>query len=183
VNAAAQFILRPVATSLMMVGVLLLGIVAYARLPIASLPAVERPTVEVYAPFPGASPTTVASALAQPLETTIGLIPGVVEMSSFSGTGGTDIVTQFDLSMDLDTAAGAVQAAINAAGSNLPKGFFPPFYWKANPAGFAVIALALTSDVIPAGEVYDYADSVISTKLSQLPARCGCRCHPAGLPA
>jgi hydrophobe/amphiphile efflux-1 (HAE1) family protein len=169
VNAAAQFIRRPVATSLMMVGVLLLGIVAYARLPIASLPAVERPTVEVYAPFPGASPNTVASALAQPLETTIGLIPGVVEMSSFSGTGGTDIVTQFDLSIDLDTAAGAVQAAINAAGTNLPKGFFPPFYWKANPAGFAVIALAMTSDVIPSGEVYDFADSVLSPKLSQLP--------------
>jgi hydrophobe/amphiphile efflux-1 (HAE1) family protein len=169
VNAAAQFILRPVATSLLMVGVLLLGLVAYARLPIASLPAVERPTVEVLAPFPGASPNTVASALAQPLETTIGLIPGVIEMSSFSGTGGTDIVTQFDLAVDLDTAAGAVQAAINAAGTNLPKGFFPPFYFKANPAGFAVIALALTSDVIPAGEVYDFADSVISTKLSQLP--------------
>jgi hydrophobe/amphiphile efflux-1 (HAE1) family protein len=169
VNAAAQFIRRPVATSLLMVGVLLLGIVAYARLPIASLPAVERPTVEVFAPFPGASPNTVASALAQPLETTIGLIPGVVEMSSFSGTGGTDIVTQFDLSVDLDTAAGAVQAAINAAGTNLPKGFFPPFYWKANPAGFAVIALAMTSDVIPSGEVYDFADSVLSPKLSQLP--------------
>jgi hydrophobe/amphiphile efflux-1 (HAE1) family protein len=169
VNAAAQFILRPVATSLLMIGVLLLGVVAYARLPIASLPAVERPTVEVYAPFPGASPNTVASALAQPLETTIGLIPGVVEMSSFSGTGGTDIVTQFDLSIDLDTAAGAVQAAINAAGTNLPKGFFPPFYWKANPAGFAVIALAMTSDVIPSGEVYDFADSVLSPKLSQLP--------------
>jgi len=169
VNVAAQFILRPVATSLLMVGVLLLGIVAYARLPIASLPAVERPTIGVYAPFPGASPTTVATALAQPLETTIGLIPGVIEMSSFSGIGGTQIVTQFDLSVDLDTAAGAVQAAINAAGSNLPKGPWPPSYWKANPAGAPVVAIALTSDVVPAGEVYDDADSVLSTKLSQLP--------------
>jgi hydrophobe/amphiphile efflux-1 (HAE1) family protein len=169
VNIVAQFILRPVATSLLMVGVLLLGLVAYARLPIASLPAVERPTIEVAAPFPGASPTTVASALAQPLERSIGIIPGVVEMSSFSGMGGTSIVTQFDLSMELDAAAGAVQAAINAAGSDLPKGFFPPVYWKSNPAGFAVITLALTSDVFPAGEVYEFADSVISPKLSQLP--------------
>jgi hydrophobe/amphiphile efflux-1 (HAE1) family protein len=169
VNAAAQFILRPVATSLLMVGVLLLGLVAFARLPIASLPAVDRPTIEVVAPFPGASPTTVATALAQPLERSIGLIPGVVEMSSFSGMGGTDIVTQFDLSIDLDAAGSAVQAAINAAGPDLPKGPWPPFYYKANPAGFAVITLALTSDVFPAGQVYDFADSVISPKLSQLP--------------
>jgi multidrug efflux pump len=169
VSITAQFILRPVATSLLMAGVLLLGMVAYARLPIASLPAVERPTIEVYAPFPGASPTTVATSLAQPLERTIGLIPGVLEMSSYSGMGGASIVTQFDLSVDLDTAAGAVQAAINAAGPDLPKGPWPPVYWKSNPAGFAVISLALTSDILPAGEVYDLADSVISPKLSQLP--------------
>ena len=168
-SITAQFILRPVATSLLMAGVLLLGMVAYARLPIASLPAVERPTIEVYAPFPGASPNTVATSLAQPLERTIGLIPGVVEMSSYSGMGGASIVTQFDLSVDVDTAAGAVQAAINAAGPDLPKGPWPPVYWKSNPAGFAVISLALTSDVVPAGEVYDLADGVISPKLSQLP--------------
>ena len=167
-SLTAQFIFRPVATSLLMVGVLLLGLVAYARLPIASLPAVERPTVEIFAPFPGASPTTVATALAQPLERSIGLIPGVVEMSSYSGMGGASIVAQFDLSVDLDTAAGAVQAAINAAGPDLPKGPWPPVYWKSNPAGFAVIALALTSDVVPAGEVFDLADGVISPKLSQL---------------
>ena len=168
-SVTAQFILRPVATSLLMAGVRLLGMVAYARLPIASLPAVERPTVEVYAPFPGASPVTVATSLAQPLERTIGLIPGVVEMSSYSGMGGASVVTQFDLSVDLDTAAGAVQAAINAAGPDLPKAQWPPVYWKSNPAGFAVIVLALTSDILPAGEVYDLADSVISPKLSQLP--------------
>ncbi|WP_295854911.1 efflux RND transporter permease subunit, partial [Tardiphaga sp.] len=168
-SVTAQFILRPVATSLLMVGVLLLGSVAYTRLPIASLPAVERPTVEVYAPFPGASPETVATSLAQPLEKQIGLIPGVLEMSSYSGMGGASIVTQFDLSVDVDTAAEAVQAAINAAGPDLPKsGAWPPVYWKSNPAGFAVIALALTSDVLTAGEVYDLADGVISPKLSQL---------------
>jgi multidrug efflux pump len=169
VNVAAQFILRPVATSLAMVGVLLLGLVAYVRLPIASLPAVERPTIAVYAPFPGASPATVASALAQPLETAIGLIPGIVEMTSFSGTGGASIVAQFNLSTDVDTAAGAVQAAINAAGPNLPKGPWPPSYWKANPAGAPVMVLAVTSDVVLPGEVYDLADSVLSPKLSQLP--------------
>jgi hydrophobe/amphiphile efflux-1 (HAE1) family protein len=168
-NVAAQFILRPVATSLLMVGVLLLGLVAYARLPIASLPAVERPTIAVYAPFPGASPTTVASALAQPLESTIGLIPGIVEMTSYSGMGGTSIVAQFDLSTDVDAAAGDVQAAINAAGPNLPKGPWPPYYWKANPAGAPVIVLAVTSDIMLPGEVYDLADSVLSPKLSQLP--------------
>ncbi len=166
----ALFILRPVATSLLMIGVLLLGLLAFARLPIASLPAVDRPTIEVSAPLPGASPTTVATALAQPLESSIGLIPGIVEMSSFSGIGGTDIVVQFDLATELDAAAGAVQAAISAAGPNLPKNYgWPPVYWKANPAGFAVIALAMTSDTIPASELYDDADSVISPKLSQLP--------------
>jgi hydrophobe/amphiphile efflux-1 (HAE1) family protein len=168
-NIASQFILRPVATSLLMVGVLLLGAVAYARLPIASLPSIERPTIAITAPFPGASATTVASALSQPLESTIGLIPGVVELTSLSAMGGSNIVVQFDLSVDLDTAAGAVQAAINAAGPNLPKGPWPPSYWKANPAGPAVIALALVSDVFPTGDVYGFADGVISPKLSQLP--------------
>ena len=167
---AALFILRPVATSLLMIGVLLLGLTAFARLPIASLPAVDRPTIIVNAPLPGASPTTVATALAQPLESSIGLLPGIVEMSSFSATGGTEIVVQFDLATELDAAAGAVQAAISAAGPNLPKSYgWPPSYFKANPAGFPVIALALTSDTVPASEVYDDADGVISPKLSQLP--------------
>jgi multidrug efflux pump subunit AcrB len=168
VSITSQFVLRPVATTLLMIGVFLLGVVAYFRLPIASLPAVERPTIAIYAPFPGASPTTVANALAQPLETTLALIPGVTEITSFSAMGGTSITVQFELSVDLDAAAGAVQAAINTAGPNLPKGPWPPTYWKANPAGPAVIALALTSDVFPPGEVYSLADGVISPKLSQL---------------
>lgn len=168
-SVTAQFVLRPVATTLLMIGVFLLGCVAYFRLPIASLPAVERPTIGIYAPFPGASPTTVANALAQPLETTLALIPGVTEITSFSAMGGTSITVQFELSIDLDAAAGAVQAAINSAGPNLPKGPWPPTYWKANPAGPAVVALALTSDVFTPGEVYSLADGVISPKLSQLP--------------
>ena len=169
-NLAAPFIRRPVATILLMIGIVLLGIVAYVRLPIASLPAVDRPTIVVWAPLPGGSPATVATALAQPLERQLATIPGIIEMTSYSSTGGTQIVIQFDLSKDIDDAAGAVRAAINAAGPYLPKAFgWPPIYYKANPAAASVIALALTSDVIPPGEIYDYADSVLSPKLSQLP--------------
>ena len=169
-NLSAQFVRRPVATILIMTAILLLGLVAYAGMPIAALPAVERPTIEVYAPLPGASPSTVASALAQPLEHELGLIPGIVEMASYSGTGGVDIVIQFELAKSLDDAAQAVQAAINAAGPNLPKDqAWPPSYWKSNPSGFSAIALALTSDIVPPSQLYEYADSVLSPKISQLP--------------
>ena len=143
---AAPFIHRPVATILLMVGIVLLGAVAYVRLPIASLPAVDRPTIVVGAPLPGASPATVATALAQPLERQLAIIPGILEMSSYSGTGATQIVIQFDLSKDIDDAAGAVQAAINAAGPYLPKAFgWPPWYYKANPSAASVIALAMAT--------------------------------------
>ncbi|HEV2673321.1 MAG TPA: efflux RND transporter permease subunit [Aliidongia sp.] len=169
-NLSAPFVRRPVATVLIMTAVLLLGLVAYIGMPIAALPAVERPTIEVYAPLPGASPGTVASALAQPLEHQLGLIPGIVEMSSYGGTGGVDIVIQFELAKSLDDAAQAVQAAINAAGPNLPKDqAWPPSYWKSNPSGFSAIALALTSDIVPPSQLYEYADSVLSPKISQLP--------------
>jgi len=169
-NLAAPFIRRPVATILVMAAIVLLGVVAYIRLPVASLPAVARPTIVVGAPLPGASPATVATALAQPLERQLATIPGIVEMTSWSGTGGTQITIQFDLSKDIDDAAGAVRAAINAAGPYLPKAFvWPPYYYKANPADFAVLVLALTSDAIPPDKLYDYADSVLSPKLSQLP--------------
>ncbi|MBI1775581.1 MAG: efflux RND transporter permease subunit [Proteobacteria bacterium] len=169
-NISGPFIRRPVATILLMLGVLILGGVAYTRLPIAALPSVDRPTIGLWASLPGASADTVATALAQPLETQLGIIPGIVEMSSFSAMGGTSIVLQFDLRKDIDAAAGEVQAAINAAGPNLPKAWaWPPVYWKANPAGAPVIALALSSDVIPPGEIYQDADSVIGPKISQLP--------------
>ncbi len=169
-SPAAFFINRPVATTLLMVGIVLLGVVAYVRLPIASLPAVDRPTIVVGAPLPGANPATVATALAQPLERQLATIPGIIEMTSYSGTGATQIIIQFDLSKDIDDAAGAVQAAINAAGPYLPKAFgWPPWYYKANPSAAYVIALALTSEVIPPGEIYGYADSVLAPKLSQLP--------------
>jgi multidrug efflux pump subunit AcrB len=170
VNLSRPFVHRPVATLLLALGILLLGSVSYSRLPIASLPAVERPTIAIYAVLPGASPDTIATSLAQPLESQLGLIPGILEMASFSATGGTSIFVQFDLTKDIDAAANQVQAAINAAAPNLPKDLpAPPYYVKANPGGFSVIALALSSDVLPAGDVYDLADSVVVQKLSELP--------------
>ncbi len=168
-SLSAIFIRRPVATSLLALGILLLGILSYARLPIAALPSVDRPTIGVWAYLPGASPDTIATSLAQPLERQLGTIPGIVEMGSFSDTGYCEITLQFDLSTDIDAAAGAVQAAINTAGPNLPQDLpQPPQYYKSNPAGFPVIAIALTSEVVAPGDIYNYADSVVAQKLSQI---------------
>ena len=168
-NLAAPFIGRPVATTLTMVAVVLVGAFAYLRLPIASLPNVDRPTIVIHAPLPGGNPSIVGSSLAQPLERQIGLIPGVVEMTSWSGVGATEITVQFDLSKNIDEASGAVQAAINAASPDMPKAYaWPPYFYRANPAGFAVMSLALTSDVISPSQLYDFAYSVVSPKLSQL---------------
>ncbi len=169
-NLSRPFILRPVATTLLSIGTLLLGLVAFALLPIASLPAVERPTIGVWASLPGASADTVARGVAQPLEAQLGVIPGIVEMSSFSAAGGTEITLQFRLGVDIDAAASAVQAAISAAGPNLPKDLpRPPGYWKANSGGFSIMALALTSETTPASEIYDYADRVVAQQLSRIP--------------
>ncbi len=167
---SAPCIRRPVGTLLLAMGILLLGAAAYSRLPIASLPAVERPTIVVRAHLPGASAETIAASLAQPLERELGIIPGIVEMASFSAMGGTQVTIQFDLAKDIDSAAGEVQAAISAAQPNLPKDLpYPPYYRKSNPSGFAVMALALTSDVVAPGELYTLADSVVVQKLSELP--------------
>ncbi|HXO02123.1 MAG TPA: efflux RND transporter permease subunit [Stellaceae bacterium] len=169
-NPFSAPILRPVATTLLALGVLLLGVVAYTHMPIAALPSVDRPTIGVWAGLPGASADTIATSLAQPLERQLGIIPGIVEMGSFSATGGTQITVQFDLARDIDAAATAVLAAINTAAPNLPKDLpQPPVYWKANPSGWAVIAISLTSDIVEPKVMYDYADSVIAQKLSQLP--------------
>jgi multidrug efflux pump len=170
VNIAAPWIRRPVATTLIAIGILLVGIVAYMRLPIAALPSVDRPTIALWAGLPGASADTIASALAQPLERQIGSIPGIVEMRSFSATGGTQLTVQFQLDKNIDAAAGAIQAAINAAGPNLPKDMpQPPGYWKANPSGWSVITLALTSEVLDPSDVYDFADTVVAEQISQVP--------------
>ena len=169
-NISAPWIRRPVATALIAIGVLLVGIVAYVRLPIASLPSVDRPTIALWAGLPGASADTIASALAQPLERQIGTIPGIVEMRSFSATGGTQLTVQFELDKNIDAAAGAIQAAINAAGPSLPKDMpQPPGYWKANPSGWSVITLALTSDVLDPSDVYDIADTIVAEQISQVP--------------
>ena len=169
-NVSAPWIHRPVATTLIAIGVLLVGIVAYTRLPIASLPSVDRPTIGVWAVLPGASADTIASAVAQPLERQIGTIPGIAEMRSFSATGGTELTVQFQLERTTDAAVSAIQAAINAAGPSLPKDLpQPPGYWKTNPSGWSVITLAITSDVLDPSSVYDVADSIVAEQISQLP--------------
>src|SRR4029077_3400205 len=126
--------------------------------------------IAVTAGLPGADADTIASSVAQPLERELGIIPGVVEMASFSASGGVLITIQFELEKSIDAAAGEVQAAINAATPNLPKDMpARPWYRKANPGGYAPIALALISDLVPPGDVYDYADSVVKQKISELP--------------
>ena len=168
-NFAEQFIRRPVATALLTLSVALLGIVAYLNLPIASLPNIERPTIHVVASLPGGSAETVASSLTTPLERELGLISGLKEMHATSIYGLSSIILEFSLDTDIDAAATAVQAAINEASTALPKGMpGPPIYVKANPNGFPIVAIALTSDVVAAPELYQYADTVLAGKLSQI---------------
>ncbi len=163
-------IARPVATILLTLGVVLLGAIAYASLPIAALPSVDRPMISVFAGLPGASGETMASSVGAPLERQLGIIPGIAEMGSISTIGGEEIDIQFTLAKTLDAAAGAVQAAINAASPNLPRDLpQPPTYYKADPGGVAMIVLALTSDVLRPGAVYDLADSIVAQKLSAIP--------------
>jgi len=168
-NFSAPFIRRPVATGLMTISIALLGIVAYYHLPVASLPNIERPTIGVLAALPGGSAETVSSSLTAPLEHQLGLIPGLKEMHSSSIYGRSLITLEFGLDKNIDAAAQAVQAAINAAAPTLPKDMpGPPVYIKANPAGFPIIAIALTSEVINNFDIYQYADTVLAGKLSQI---------------
>ena len=166
---SAPFVYRPIATTLLTLAVALLGIVAYWRLPIASLPLLERPTITVFASLPGASSDTIATALSSPLERQLGLISGLKEMRASSVYGKCSIVLEFGLDKDLDEAANLVQAAIIAAEPWLPKNLpQPPSYAKANANGFPIIALALTSDAYDAPQIFDYADTVLAQKLSQI---------------
>lgn len=167
-NLSAPFVRRPVATLLLAAGVVLLGLASYRELPVAALPNVDRPTIAVVAQLPGASPDTIAASVAQPLEHELATIAGIVQMRAFSAPSSVQIIIQFDLTRDIDAAAADVQAAINAALPNLPRLPQPPFYFKSNPSGFPVIALAMTSDVSPPGDVYEQADTVVTRKLSQL---------------
>ncbi|MBV9435111.1 MAG: multidrug efflux RND transporter permease subunit [Acidobacteria bacterium] len=168
-SISTPFIRRPVGTSLLSIAVLLAGALAYSRLPVAPLPEVEFPTISVGAGLPGASPETMASAVATPLERQFGRIAGVTQMTSTSGLGSTGIVLQFDLSRNIDAAGRDVQAAINAARGQLPANLpSNPNWRKQNPADAPIMILALTSDVMTKPQMYDIADSVLAQKLSQL---------------
>jgi multidrug efflux pump len=168
-NFSAPFIRRPVATSLITIAILLSGIVAFRFLPVAPLPQVDFPTISVGASLPGASPETMASAVATPLERQFGRIAGVTQMTSSSGLGSTSITLQFDLNRDINAAARDVQASINAARSQLPADLpGQPTYRKVNPADAPIMLLALTSDNIPPAEIYDAANSILAQKLAQV---------------
>src|SRR5947209_14904088 len=168
-SVSAPFIRRPVGTSLLSLAVLLAGALAYTRLPVAPLPEVEFPTISVSSGLPGASPETMASAVATPLERQFGRIAGVTEMTSSSGLGSTNIVLQFDLSRSIDAAARDVQAAINAARGQLPPNLpNNPTYRKVNPADAPILILALTSESFSPSQMYDAADSILAQKLSQV---------------
>jgi multidrug efflux pump len=168
-NFSAPFIRRPVATSLITIAIFLSGVVAFRFLPVAPLPQVDFPTISVGASLPGASPETMASAVATPLERQFGRIAGVTQMTSSSGLGSTGITLQFDLNRDINAAARDVQAAINAARNQLPVDLpGQPTYRKVNPADAPIMILALTSDNIPRAQIYDAADSILAQKLAQV---------------
>jgi multidrug efflux pump len=168
-NFSDPFIKRPVATSLITLAILLSGIVAFRFLPVAPLPSVDFPTISVGASLPGASPETMASAVATPLERQFGRIAGVTQMTSSSGLGQTGITLQFDLNRDINAAARDVQAAINASRSQLPADMpGQPNYRKANPADAPILLLSLTSDNIPSSQMYDVSDSILAQKIAQV---------------
>jgi multidrug efflux pump len=169
ISPSRPFILRPVATSLLMVAILLAGFVAYVQLPVSALPQVDYPTIQVQTFYPGASPEVMASSVTAPLERQFGQIPGLSQMTSTSSGGGSVITLQFSLEESIDVAQQDVQAAINAAFSYLPKDLpNPPVYSKVNPADAPILTLALTSDTLPLQKVEDLADTVIAQKISQL---------------
>ncbi len=168
-NFSAIFITRPVATTLLTLGVTLAGAVAFNLLPVAPLPQVDFPTIMVQAQLPGASPETMAATVATPLERSLGRISGITEMTSSSSLGSTRVVLQFNLSRDIDGAARDVQAAINAARGLLPTGLpSNPTYRKVNPADAPIMILALTSDTLTRGRMYDAASTILAQKLSQV---------------
>jgi len=169
-NPSRPFILRPVATSLMMVAVMLSGIVAYRLLPLSALPEVDYPTIQVVTLYPGASPDVTTSSITAPLERQFGQMPGLNQMSSTSSGGASVITLQFSLALSLDVAEQEVQAAINAATSLLPADLpSPPIYNKVNPADTPILTLAITSTSLPLPKVEDLIDTRIAQKISQLP--------------
>src|SRR5271154_5245244 len=164
------FILRPVATTLFMAAILLVGIVAYRQLPVSALPQVDYPTIQVLTFYPGAGPMVVASSVTAPLERQFGQVPGLNQMTSISTFGASMITLQFGLSQNIDVAEQQVQAAINAGGTFLPADLpNPPFYNKVNPADAPVLTLALTSNAMPLQDVENLADTTLAQKIAQLP--------------
>src|SRR5713226_5244979 len=169
-SPSRPFILRPVATSLLMVAILLAGFVAYVQLPVSALPQVDYPTIQVQTFYPGASPEVMASSVTSPLERQFGQIPGLSQMTSTSSGGGSVITLQFSLAESIDVAQQDVQAAINASGTYLPKDLpNPPIYSKVNPADSPILTLALTSDTLELSKIEDLADTALAQKISQLP--------------
>src|ERR1700759_1973912 len=169
-NPSRPFILRPVATSLLMTGILLVGVVAFRQLPVSALPQVDYPTIQVVTFYPGASPDVMTSAVTAPLERQFGQLPGLNQMTSNSSEGASVITLQFFLDLNIDVAEQEVQAAINAAGSFLPPNLpTPPIYSKTNPADAPILTLALSSDSMALSKVEDLADTRLAQKISQLP--------------
>jgi multidrug efflux pump len=169
-NPSRIFILRPIATSLLMAGILLAGFVAFRQLPVSALPEVDYPTIQVATTYPGASPDVVASSVTAPLEKQFGQMPGLKQMSSTSSAGSSIIILQFDLALSLDVAEQEVQQSINGSGTYLPSDLpTPPLYSKVNPADTPILTLALTSKTLPLSKVEDLADTRLSPKISQLP--------------
>ncbi|HEX4603665.1 MAG TPA: multidrug efflux RND transporter permease subunit [Candidatus Angelobacter sp.] len=163
------FILRPVATSLLMIGLLLVGVVAYLQLPVSALPQVDYPTIQVITFYPGAGPEVMASSVTAPMERQFGQVPGLSQMTSTSSFGSSVITLQFNLEQSIDIAEQEVQAAINAATTFLPRDLpNPPIYSKVNPADAPILTLALTSDSLPLAKVEDLADTTLAQKISQL---------------
>jgi hydrophobe/amphiphile efflux-1 (HAE1) family protein len=170
VSISAPFIERPIATSLLMAGIFLIGVVAFPLLPVAPLPQVDFPTIQVTATLPGASPETMASSVAQPLEYQFGQIPGVSQLTSTSVLNNTTIVVQFDLDRNIDAAAGDIQSAIDAAAGQLPKNLpTPPSYKKVNPADSPILVMSVQSDVLPTTVVDDAAETIIAQQVSRVP--------------
>jgi multidrug efflux pump len=168
-NPSRPFILRPVATSLMMLALLLIGIVAYRELPVSALPQVEYPTIQVVTLYPGASQDVMSSLVTAPLERQLGQLPGMSQMSSSSSSGASVIVLQFNLNLNIDVAEQQVQAAINAATNFLPNDLpMPPIYSKVNPADAPIMTLAISSNTLPLTRVEDLVDTRLAQKLSQL---------------
>ena len=183
-NISAPFIARPVATTLLTLAIALAGVLGFSKLPVAPLPQVDFPTIAVTAQLPGASPNTVATSVAEPLERHLGQIADVTEMTSESAIGQTRITLQFNINRDIDGAARDVQAAINAARADLPSNLpSNPTYRKFNPADAPILILALTSKTMTQGQMYDAASNVLAQRLSQLSGIGNVRIGGSTLPA